>query len=166
MRSRIVAVVVLVSLLSGCAHVREIDIDSGASRLAEITAATSGKSVTVELTTGRTRAGEDLDVGVANTCWTERGASLLEGDAEERVCVPTSEVRRIIVPRRIRGGFQGAGIGLGVGAGVFGALYMLSWNWGFAEKLTAALFYALPVEAVIGGVAGAFRGKDIYVLNP
>jgi hypothetical protein len=120
----------------------------------------------VELIGGRTRTGEDLDVGVATTCWTQRDKSLLGGGAEERVCVPTSEVRRIIVHRRVKGALQGAAIGLGVGAGVFGASYVLSWKWAYAEKFTALLFYAVPVEAVIGGVVGVFRGKDIYVLNP
>ena len=33
-------------------------------------------------------------------------------------------------------------------------------------KITALLFYAVPVETVIGCVTGAVRAKDIYVINP
>ncbi len=85
MRSRLVAVAVLVSLLTGCATVREVDLDSGGSRLAEINAAAKWKSISVELVSGETRSGLKLDIGSDTTCWTEGGRQWIGAGNEERV---------------------------------------------------------------------------------
>ena len=171
MRSRLVAVVVLVSLLTGCAAVREVDLDVGGSRLAEVNAAAKGKSASVELVSGKTHSGLKFDLGPDTTCWTEGGRWWMRGGDEERVCVPTSEVHKITVHRRLKGCFQGGGIGVGTGlaaavAACFAMAPGLEGNdmGGILAVYLGAI--GVGLGTVVGTVVGVARGKDFYILNP
>ena len=170
MRSRLVAVVVLVSLLTGCAAVREVDLDVGGSRLAEVNAAAKGKSASVELVSGKTHSGLKFDLGPDTTCWTEGGRWWMRGGDEERVCVPTSEVHKITVHRRLKGCLVGGGTGLGVaGAGVvIPAIAMGPIGQEMDGGLVLIYLGAIGVVVgtVVGTVVGVAKGKDVYVLNP
>ena len=171
MRSRLVAIGVLVSLLTGCATVREVDLESGGSQFAEINAAAKRKSISVELVSGDTRSGLKLDVGPETTCWIQGGRSwMMQGD-EERVCVPTSEVHKITVHRRLKGCFQGGGIGVGTGlaaavAACFAMAPGLEGNdmGGILAVYLGAI--GVGLGTVVGTVVGVARGKDFYILNP
>jgi len=109
-------------------------------------------------------------VGPDTTCWTEWDRSWAgEGD-EERVCVPTSDVHKIIVHRRLRGGFQGAGIGLGAGvAAAVAAGFAMAPGLEGNDMGGVVVVYlgaiGVSVGTVVGAVVGVNRGKDVYVLN-
>ena len=169
MRSRLVAVAVLVSLLTGCATVREVDLDSGGSRLAEINAAARWKRISVELVSGGTRLGLRLDVRPDTTCWTEGGRRWVREGHEERVCVPTSEVRKITVHRRLKGCLAGGGIGLGA---VVAAVVVLAMALPSTPGMDAGwgLLFLSGIGGVIGTTVGAAKGmatvQDVYILNP
>ena len=168
MRVFLVAATVLTCLLCGCANVREVDIDAGGSRLQEITENARGRVVSVELRDGRVHEVEDLSVGAETTCWKDRDRFRSLSGRNEPNCVPTSEVSRVIIPRRVRGALQGAGLGLGAGAAVFGAaalVQQLSDSIAISEG-GGFLLYLIPATPVIGGAVGAAKGEDIYVLSP
>ena len=169
-RSRLVAAAVLVSLLTGCATVREVDLKSGGSQFADINAAARRKSISVELVSGETHSGLKLDVGPDTTCWAEGNKPWTRQGDEERVCVPTSDVRTITVHRRLKGCLVGGGIGLGavVAAVTIVAIALDSGSadtdvgWGLLSL--AAIGGGL--STVVGAVTGVIRGKDVYILNP
>lgn len=87
------------------------------------------------------------------------------------VCVPTSEVRKITVHRRLKGCLRGGGIGFGTGfAAVAVPLGALCWGLDDGGEAGFAIIYYAAVAAVAGTVAGAVIGangsKDVYTLNP
>ena len=166
---RLVTGAVLVSLLTGCSTVREVDLDSGGSQLAEINAAVEGKSVSVEFASGKAISGLKLEVGPDTTCWTEWDRSPIKDGDEEWVCVPTSEVYKITVHRRLKGCFVGGGSCLSavVAAVVITAIAL---SPGLEEAGGWTLLYCGviggAVGTVVGAVFGASRSKDVYILNP
>ncbi|MCK4410473.1 MAG: hypothetical protein KAW67_10320 [Candidatus Eisenbacteria sp.] len=172
MRPRLVTVVVLVSLLTGCATVREVDLDSSGSGLDEINAAAKRKQISVELISGGTRSGLKLDVGPDTTCWTEGDTSWLRQGDEDRVCVPTSDVRKITVHKRLNGCLLGGGIGLGAGlAATAAACFAIAMDPSVdgSDMGLAAIYLGIiggGVGSVVGAVVGVSRGEDVYILNP
>jgi len=80
-------------------------------------------------------------------------------------------LRKITVHRRLRGGLQGAGIGLGAGLAVVAAsaIALAPGLEGNDMAGLAVIYYGgigAAVGTAVGAVVGVMRGKDIYILNP
>ena len=91
---------------------------------------------------------------------------MMQGD-EERVCVPTSEVHKITVHRRLRGCLLGGGIGLGAGVAVAVAAGFAMASGSNGNDMEGLVVICLgAIGSVVGTVVGVVRGKDIYILNP
>jgi hypothetical protein len=180
---RIVAVVAVASVLSGCAHVHRIDPVASGSELDELNRALQRKRVSVELVSSVPhRLGGKLFAESVHVAADSTSLTLLRepGDVEALWSRPsygvkrdttlsTSAISRMTITNIFRGALDGALIGLGIGGtggAVWGAATGESPDLGPPSASKGAAFNGVVfgmLGLVVGLVCGVVVGsKDVY----
>jgi hypothetical protein len=169
MRMRVVAIVCVAALLSGCGfrHLHMVDPVSSPSDRDEINRALAGTSVRMTLADGSTESGVFMSVGADSTMLAHAE------DVTTRIVVPTVSVRSMTLVRRGIGAAKGLGCGAAAGAVAFGATCLVLGLAGpdpvedptLAKTVLlivvgAAALAALPLGLLFGAAAG---DEQIYI---
>jgi hypothetical protein len=183
MGRRLVAVVAVASILSGCAHVHRIDPVASGPELDELNRALQGKRISVELVSkvshglGVKLNAESVRVAADSTSLTLlREPSDVEAlwgkpgyGVKRDTTLSTSAISRMTITNRLRGALDGALIGLGIGGtggALWGAATGESPDLGPPSASKGAAFNGV-LFGVLGLVVGLVRGvvvgsSDVY----
>ncbi len=148
---RLVLILGLLVLVSGCVHTRPVPLDTPAGR-ADLNARTSGRVSTLHVRGEPNRSVRNLHIGPDETTWVDR----LSGQPQS---APTADVSAVSLRRAAlwRSALIGAGVGAAVGA--LAALTDDGCSSFFCLTPTPAEYVALfgASGAVIGSVVGVSR---------
>ena len=176
---RIVAVVAVAFVLSGCTHVRRIDPVASASELDDLNRALQRRRVSVELVSrypwglGEKLVAEGVCVAADSTSLTlllePADFSALWGvrsyGVKRDTTLSTSAISRMTTTNRFRGALDGTLLGLGIGV-VFGALLFAGIDEPSLEPGEAAAIGSVVLGIIgtgIGLVTGTIVGsRDAY----
>jgi hypothetical protein len=179
---RIVAVVAVAFVLSGCTHVHRIDPVASASELDDLNRALQRRRVSVELVSrypwglGEKLVAEGVCVAADSTSLTlllePADFSALWGvrsyGVKRDTTLSTSAISRMTTTNRFRGtldgGLLGLGIGVTLGALVGGALAVSDPWFGPVEEAAAAVGLLFGIIGTgVGLVTGAIAGsREVY----
>jgi hypothetical protein len=185
MGRRLVALVAVASVLSGCAHVHQIDPAASGAVLDDLNRHLQHREVSVELVSSAPyRAGASLRAENVRVAADSTSLSLLHGrddvsallylgapkySARRDITLRTSAISRVSARNRFRGALDGALIGLGIagtGGVLWGAATGQSPDLGPPSAAKGAAFNGVffgVLGLAVGLVCGAiFGSRDVY----
>jgi hypothetical protein len=165
MNARFLLIIAVAIGVSGCAHTHRVNLSSEPSAFDEINARLKDKDVEITSVDGRTFTGKSPQLAPDSTSW-------YDPETYHQSTVATSEIRRIVTLKRLRGALEGlkygaligaaAGLGYGVASGADEDAHgygpdIDTPSWGVMLAADGAL-----VGLVVGTIVGS---KDEYVIE-